>query len=251
MKKDFEKLQDRLTCININRERISKEFIESYKEDFDIRFSHESTKMEGNTLSIFEVKTLLVDNLSVPGKALREIYEVLNCKKAFEHIEKCIDNKIPLSEEVIKDIHELLVDNIFSGGIYRTSTVYISGASFVPPDWTKLREEMHHLVTDYEDKKKDTDPIWLSSWLHAEFVKIHPFPDGNGRTARLLLNFALMENAYLPIIIPTENRAIYYEALDNYAVSGELNPFIEIVYEQEERELRKYEKTLGIGVNSE
>ena len=57
MKKDFEKLQDRLTCININRERISKEFIESYKEDFDIRFSHESTKMEGNTLSIFEVKT--------------------------------------------------------------------------------------------------------------------------------------------------------------------------------------------------
>ena len=68
MKKDFEKLQDRLTCININRERISKEFIESYKEDFDIRFSHESTKMEGNTLSIFEVKTLLVDNLSVPGK---------------------------------------------------------------------------------------------------------------------------------------------------------------------------------------
>ena len=97
----------------------------------------------------------------MPGKALREIYEVLNCKKAFEHIEKCIDNKIPLSEEVIKDIHELLVDNIFSGGIYRTSTVYISGASFVPPDWTKLREEMHHLVTDYEDKKKDTDPIWL------------------------------------------------------------------------------------------
>ena len=93
--------------------------------------------------------------------------------------------------------------------------------------------------------------IWLASWLHAEFVKIHPFPDGNGRTARLLLNFALMENAYLPIIIPTENRAIYYEALDNYAVSGELNPFIEIVYEQEERELRKYEKTLGIGVNSE
>ena len=116
MKKDFEKLHDRLTCININHEKISKEFIESYKEDFDIRFSHESTKMEGNTLSIFEVKTLLVDNLSVPGKALREIYEVLNCKKAFEHIEKCIDNKIPLSEEVIKDIHELLVNNIFRWG---------------------------------------------------------------------------------------------------------------------------------------
>ena len=83
---------------------------------FELKFTHESTKIEGNTLSIFEVKTILEDGYSIAGKKLREIYEVINNKNAFEFIKEMVKNSEELSEEKIKDIHEIVVQNIFQGG---------------------------------------------------------------------------------------------------------------------------------------
>ena len=157
--------------VSENIDKLPKETYQSIVDDFDLRFTHESTKIEGNTLSIAEVKTLLVDKVSIGGKHL----------------------SAELDEELIKDIHQVVMENIIEGGLYRSYNVRITGASFTPPDWTEVRTAMKWFMADFEAKKSDLNSIELASYVHAEFVRIHPFQDGNGRTARLLLNFMLMK----------------------------------------------------------
>ena len=230
-----------------------RKFINSYKnskikiiskeieKDFEIKFTHESTKIEGNTLTIFEVKTILEDGFSVEGKKLKEIFEVINNKKAFDYIKELIENKVEFSEELIKDIHEIITQNIFLGGIYRNVNVRITGASFIPPDFTKVREEMKNFIFDYNLYKKILNPIELSSFVHAEFVRIHPFPDGNGRTARILMNFILMKENFKPISIKAKEKAKYYSFLDFYGKTkliDNLKDFTNLIM------LKEYEKLL-------
>lgn len=90
------------------------------------------------------------------------------------------------------------------------------------------------------DNNTEINPIELAAWTHAEFVRIHPFPDGNGRTSRLIMNYQLMINGYLPINISTEDRVRYYESLDRYASKGELDMFADLVAELEEKRLQHY-----------
>ncbi|MBO6178830.1 MAG: Fic family protein [Selenomonadaceae bacterium] len=78
----------------------------------------------------------------------------------------------------------------------------------------------------------------VAAWIHAEFVRIHPFADGNGRTARMIMNYELMRGEFLPIVIKTKNREKYYAALDLYAASGDINEFTEFVYAEEKTALQ-------------
>lgn len=216
-----------------NIDKLPKETYQSIVDDFDLRFTHESTKIEGNTLSIAEVKTLLVDKISIGGKDLRELYEVTNNQKAYKLIKSRLEEGAELDEELIKDIHQVVMENIIEGGLYRSYNVRITGASFTPPDWTEVRTAMKWFMADFEAKKSDLNSIELASYVHAEFVRIHPFQDGNGRTARLLLNFMLMKAGYQPVIIEAKDRPIYYESLNDYAVTGNLESFYSLVLDKE------------------
>lgn len=97
-----------------------------------------------------------------------------------------------------------------------------------------------------EDLKKYSDGIEKAAWIHAEFVRIHPFSDGNGRTARLLLNYELMRLGYLPIIIKAENRVEYYEALDYYGKYRDIKLFLNLIYKLEEKRLLEYKKEIDM-----
>ena len=88
---------------------------------------------------------------------------------------------------------------------------------------------MQKLVAEYRDEWKDYHPVVRAALLHGEFVKIHPFIDGNGRTSRLCLNFELMKNGYTPIIIKKENRAKYYEVLDHAHTTMDYSSFLKFV----------------------
>ena len=216
-----------------NIDKLPKETYQSIVDDFDLRFTHESTKIEGNTLSIAEVKTLLVDKVSIGGKDLRELYEVTNNQKAYSLIKSRLKECAALDEELIKDIHQVVMENILEGGLYRSYNVRITGADFTPPDWTEVRTAMKWFMADYDTKKSTLNPIELASYVHAEFVRIHPFQDGNGRTARLLLNFMLMKAGYQPLIIEAKDRPIYYESLNDFAVTGNLECFYNLVLDKE------------------
>jgi len=213
---------------------------DSYQQSFDITFAHESTAMEGNTLTLLEVKLLIEDNISVGGKKLREIYEPINHNNAYQYVKRCIIEKLPLDEKLLKDIHEILMANIMSGGIYRSVDVYISGAKHTPPTPNQMYQQIKNFYADLGWKKEQLNPIELAAWTHAEFVKIHPFTDGNGRTSRLIMNYQLMASGYLPISIPLEKRLEYYEALDFYAIAGDLSKFTDLIARLEEQELDRY-----------
>ncbi len=120
----------------------------SYNNAFEVEFTHNSTAIEGNTLTLMETKVVLEDGISVGGKALREIYEVVNHKKAFRYVKQCINEGLPLSEKIVKDIHALVTENIIIGGIYRNEEVVISGANHTPPARNEMYIQIKNFIAD-------------------------------------------------------------------------------------------------------
>ena len=241
---DFEKILAKKIMFEQNKATINSVTLSSYEKDFELTFTHNSTAIEGNTLTLLETKVVLEDGVSVGGKALREIYEVINHKKAYRYVKKCIAEKKPLTENSVKDLHAILTENILIGGIYRNQEVRISGAGFTPPSWNEMYVQIKTFYEEMIDKATSVDPITLAAWTHAEFVRIHPFPDGNGRTSRLLMNYQLMAQGFLPVSIAKESRLAYYTALEEYAVRKNLLPFTELVANLEEKQLEEYLKLL-------
>ena len=236
---DFNRILAKQKLYEDGRDTLHEVTIESYNDAFEVEFTHNSTAIEGNTLTLMETKVVLEDGIAIGGKALREIYEVVNHNKAFRYVKQCIKEGLPLGEKIVKDIHALVMENIVVGGIYRNEEVVISGASHIPPARNEMYAQIKNFFADLM-YKKDLNPIELAAWIHAEFVRIHPFQDGNGRTSRLIMNYQLMGCGFLPISIAKENRLDYYNALDKYAAEGILDDFTNMISELEEAQLDKY-----------
>ena len=209
---------------------LSKNILNRIRENLIVEWTYNSNAIEGNTLTIYETKVVL-EGITVGGKSLKEHLEVINHKEAIGYLENLINNKIELSEFEIKNIHNLILRNIDSdnAGKYRSENVIISGAKHTPPNHVIVKEEMEKLIYNYHNDWSEYHPIARTNLLHGEFVKIHPFIDGNGRTARLLLNFELMKNGYPPIVIKTINRVEYYESLDYAHTTMDYTQFIDLV----------------------
>lgn len=213
--------------------------VTSYEKAFEIEFAHNSTAIEGNTLTLMETKVVLEDGIAIGGKSLREIYEVVNHKKAYQYVKDCIKEGVTLDEKIVKEIHALLMENILVGGVYRREEVVISGASHTLPAGNEMYAQIKNFYMELAEKSS-LNGIELAAWTHAEFVRIHPFLDGNGRTSRLLMNYQLLKNGFLPVSVAKEDRLDYYNALDKYAAEGDLQPFMELVATLEETQLDKY-----------
>ena len=241
---NFERIYDKKLRYEQNKHNISPITLSSYEKDFELIFTHNSTAIEGNTLTLIETKVVLEDGIAIGGKQLREIYEVINHKKAYEYVKKCIAAKKPLDENIVKDLHTILTENIIVGGIYRNEEVRISGAGFTPPSGNEMYMQIKNFYEDLKTKDTELNPIELAAWTHAEFVRIHPFVDCNGRTGRLLMNYRLLQNGYLPVSVAKENRLNYYNALEQYAVNGDLTDFADLVAELEEAQLDEYLKLI-------
>lgn len=218
---------------------IPAEALESFEKSFNAEYAHNSTAIEGNTLTLLQTKAVIEDGISVGGKSLREIYEVANHARAFEFVKKCVKDGRPLDEPVVKDIHSILMENLVTGGIYRNVEVRISGAGFKPPAPGEMYIQIKNFYIDL-NCRKDLNAVELAAWTHAEFVRIHPFVDGNGRTSRMLMNYQLMSAGFLPVSIAKENRLEYYDALEAYGTKGNLQPFADMIGTLEEKRLDEY-----------
>ena len=198
-----------------------------------------STQRESSGITLLETKIVLEDKLSIGGKYLREISEIVNHKKAFDYVKKCIAENKPLSENIVKDIHAILMVNILMGGIYRDVEVRITGTKHKPPTPSEMYIQIKDFYVELHDKQ-EMNTIEFAAWTHAEFVKIHPYEDDNGRTSRLIMNYQLMINGFLPISIAKEDRLPYFETLEAYAVDGDLHPFAEMIANLESTQLDDY-----------
>ena len=236
--KEYTGLEHDFTVIDNLKEKIdqhrpfSKELANSLHEKLLVEWTYNSNAIEGNTLTMSETKVVL-EGITVGGKTMIEHLETINHRDAILFIEDLVSNKEPLSEWNIRNIHALILKEIDkeNAGKYRTENVVISGAKHIPPKHYEIRNLMQELIEEYNSNWKDYHPVIKATLLHGEFVKIHPFVDGNGRTARLLLNFELMRSGYTPIIIKNEDRAKYYEVLDTAHTTMNYEPFIKLVSE--------------------
>lgn len=201
----------------------------SLREDLIVKWTYNSNGIEGNTLTLKETKVVL-EGITVGGKTIREHLEAKNHQEAIYYLEEIINQKEELSEWQIKNIHHLILHGIDDdhSGKYRTVNVVVSGAEHIPTDSLLIQEEMEKLIA-WHKSASGMHPVERAARLHTDFVGIHPFIDGNGRTARLLLNFELMKSGYAPVIIKKEDRLSYYQALDLAHTKGSYREFIEMV----------------------
>ena len=228
---DFTRIDDMKRKIDQKRP-FTKALANSLHEKIIIEWTYNSNAIEGNTLTLSETKVVL-EGITIGGKSVVEHLEAINHREAILFLEDLISNNESLSEWYIKSIHALILKEIDNqnAGRYRMENVVIAGAVHIPPKYYEIIDLMQRLMFEYKDSWQLYHTVVRATLLHGEFVKIHPFVDGNGRTSRLLLNFELMRNGYTPIIIKKENRAKYYEVLDYAHTTLDYHPFIEFVAE--------------------
>ncbi len=215
--------------------------VKSIRENTLLEWTYNTNAIEGNTLTLLETKVVL-EGITVGGKSLREHLEVINHRDAILYVEEIIKNVEHISEWQIKNIHRLILKGIDDSyaGRYRDQQVIISGAKHIPPEPLLIKEQMEGLIGWYEAEGIALHPIARAAILHISFVGIHPFIDGNGRTARLLLNLELMKSGYPAVVIRNENRLAYYTALDKAHTTGDKEDFIRIVEAEVDRSLDIY-----------
>ena len=235
----FKEVDKKLDILNSKRP-LPSETLKSLEESNILDWTYHSNAIEGNTLTLRETQVVL-EGITIGGKSLTEHLEVINHKDAILFLEELVKSDVELSEWNIKNIHALILKEINNNnaGKYRTGNVKIVGATQIPVDYVKVPEEMEKLVIKYNDWN-EYHPLIRAALLHGEFVFIHPFVDGNGRTARLLMNFEAMKSGYLPIIIRKDIRVKYYEALDKAMVSHDYTEFIKLIVAEENRILDQY-----------
>ncbi len=197
--------------------------LENFKKRFNANFIYNTNAIEGSKISREEVNLILDTGQAVKGHSLREIYEVGNMLEAINFVEFY---KEGLSEAFIKNIHAIVQKNIDMEtlGIYKRVPNYIG--NHLPTHPIFVEKKMKSILAWYHKNKNKFYPFELACIMHLKFIFIHPFTDGNGRTARLIHNFILMKNGFSPIIFSNSNKLAYYMAI-NLAHENKVKPFID------------------------
>lgn len=200
------------------------------KEQFTVEWIYNSNAIEGNTLTLRETQLILETGLTIGGKSLREHFEVTNHKDAIEYVESLADKKDPLSAFHVRQIHGLVLSQIDNenAGQYRKTEVRIAGAKHIPPEAWDIQQRMSDWENWLKESQKKIHPVELAALAHHQLAAIHPFIDGNGRTARLVMNLILFRHGYPPAVILRVNRKQYYQVL-NQADSGQFAPLVNFV----------------------
>jgi Fic family protein len=225
----FDVIDEQKKAIDLLRP-LTKNQYNTLRNNLIVEWTYNSNAIEGNTLTLSETKVVL-EGITIGGKSVVEHLEAINHRDAILFLESIVDRQEEITEWNIRNLHQIILKDIdnSNAGKYRMENVLISGAKHIPPDYLMVPVQMQKLV--YEDNKEWTHyhPVVRAALLHGEFVKIHPFIDGNGRTARLLLNLVLISNGYPPIVIKKESRLAYYKALDTAHTTLNYSKFVHLI----------------------
>lgn len=208
---------------------------ERLREAFVVDYTHASTAIEGNTLTLSET-AMALRGLTIGKKPLKDHLEAIGHRDAFCFLEEVVKNGEAISERLVKELHALvLADRPQDRGVYRRIPVFITGALHTPPQPYLVAPQMEQWVREVLSTR--LHPIVAAAVFHLKFEAIHPFIDGNGRTGRLLANFQLMRSGYLPVSVKYENRVSYYAAFDAYHRDNDIVPMARIFLEAEQERL--------------
>jgi Fic family protein len=226
----------------IDKQRpLSTDITHKLQEEILFDRVHASAVIEGNSLSRRETIVVLSSGILEAGSR-KDQQEVKNLADACLYLQDCLENKSPLSAHLIKELHQKLLANIDdeNAGRFRDKDVAISGAKLNPPSHMDVALLIDKIVEIDNDGDINVHPIHRAAWMHWAIARVHPFIDGNGRMARLLQDYVLLKNRYVPASVQPEDREKnYYEALEQADLNnGE--EFLEIIAKNVLRMTQRY-----------
>lgn len=229
---EIDRLQQQIEAAGKFSEEVRKKI--NYK--FRLDWNYHSNSMEGNTLTLDETRSVMVNNLTIEGKPLRDVIEMRGHDNVVTEMLSVGKGETRLSERRIKDIHKAIVheedpEKQQAVGQWKIKPNYLYNYKkerfdFVAPEL--VAERIHTLLNTtnavidaiFAKKKDAMHPVTLAFWFHLEYVSIHPFYDGNGRTARIFSNLILIACGYPPLIIDTREKETYNRYLADIQAYG-------------------------------
>ncbi|TKJ17607.1 hypothetical protein CEE44_03675 [Candidatus Woesearchaeota archaeon B3_Woes] len=210
---DAETLQDLKKSYSVWLKQIPKSVKEKLNEDFVIRFTYHSNAIEGNRLTLRQTALILKDKVIPSGIRAEDYNEAINGKECLDYVKKYDGN---LNTKFLEKVNGILTKNtgVVYGGRIRFFDVQIQGSTHVPPPHIEIKKHMLNFYKWYSANKNRLHPFELAALVHAKLTWIHPFEDGNGRTARTIMNYILMKRGFPMFFIPFEKREQYYQSLD-------------------------------------
>ena len=190
--------------------------------------------------SLKKADVVKVLNGEVVGVNPDKVRKIINQKNAFLKVLQMAKDKVELDENTLKDLHQILCEGEAEvGGLYRRVNISVKGSNHTPCSYEKVYDRMDkYFVFMQEGPKGD---LWeYISYLHLQLAKIHPFLDGNGRLARLVLNYELMKNGFMPVIITSDERDKYFSALESFKVDKDIKPFMDFLEDLEMKSIQTY-----------
>ena len=231
---------------------LSNDQVKNLKNVYDIQLTYNSNAIEGSTLTYSETKLILNEGITIGGKSINEHLETINHQEAISFIEdiaKINTKEITLVD--IRNIHHLILKGIDkkNAGNYRDQNVGVVKGDGELHNFTeplKIDEKMNEFI-EWVHTQTIEEPILLAVLVHLKFVSIHPFIDGNGRTARLLMNLVLLQNGYPQAIVKVSNRVEYIQAIEKYQQSSanEYKDFYEVILKSVNDSLNLYSTILS------
>ncbi len=218
-------------------------------QELRLDWNYHSNSLEGNTLTYGETKALILFGITAQGKPLRDHFEMTGHNEAVNWVFDLVKDEAELTEVFIRQLHTLVLkepgfrDAVTSEGArtrrkievgkYKTQpnhVITVTGETFYFATPEETPAKMQDLVAWFrsETRKVDINPVVLAALFHYRFIRIHPFDDGNGRVARILMNFILIRFGYPPVIIRTDDKEEYFRVL-TLADADQIDPFIEYV----------------------
>lgn len=191
-------------------------YIAQYREWLRTELTYTSNAIEGNTLSSIETRMVIDDDAVIPDKSLREHLEARDHAIAWDYATDVLESKPTIDAGDLLTLHELVLHstNRREAGVFRRGSVRVAGSQTVFPNPVKVPSLVEQLVSNISNRLENLHPVVHAALIHLDFVKIHPFADGNGRTARILMNVLLRRASYVAIPIYPKDRLGYLNAIE-------------------------------------
>ena len=225
---------------------LSQAALQSLQKSYDVHLTYTSNAIEGNTLTWRETAEVIEHGITVGGKPLRDHLEAVDHYEAVQWMRSLAAEDTPLDEATVREVHRRIVfrSQPEIGGIYSTLPRRVAGSPVVFPNAAKIPQ----LMKEYGEwlATAGSDPA-ASFDAHFRLVAIHPFADGNGRTARLLMNLMLLRGGYPPVAVRPEDRKRYLDTLEHASLREDLTPFQTFLHERLDATLAEYLSVLEEG----
>lgn len=240
------RLDEKLERLNSMRP-LPQSAVRKLQEQLRIEMTYNSNAIEGNSLTLRETFLVISEGITVKGKPLKDHLEVKDHHAALQYLYDLIekDTRHTISEQLIRTIHQLIMQETDKewAGRYRNANVMITGADHTPPDALEVSQYMKELIDWARKNGRVLHSIEYASLFHHKFVHIHPFFDGNGRTARIMMSLFLMQSGFPLVVVLKNDRKKYYTVLDK-ADKGDYAPLVRFIAQAVERSLDMYLKVL-------